>query len=290
MKALAIKLWMDEQLTYSTRHRHAGVPDPTADFLFGDRTGYCVHFAHAAVYLWRTLGIPARIGVGYAVNAESREGSSVMVKSGDAHAWPELYLEGAGWVILDIAPKKNIDPPPRPIDKELQRKLAELARKPEEPKPKNVEPRPLPVAPKRVIPWRKLVLGLLVATLVVLYGIKFWRLVAPRFANRASLPRVGYRAALDLLGELGVTRSDGETREAFGRRLGAEFPTFERLTHLHVVDQFDSPHRPDDARPERDRTVWLEGLARLRDERRPRLVGYRAWLRRLNPTSFLASK
>ncbi len=57
-EAVAIKLWLDAHATYSTAHRHAGVPDPTADFLFGDRIGYCVHFAHSAVFLWRALGIP----------------------------------------------------------------------------------------------------------------------------------------------------------------------------------------------------------------------------------------
>ncbi|MBM4359014.1 MAG: hypothetical protein FJ096_12995 [Deltaproteobacteria bacterium] len=290
MKALAIKLWMDEHLTYSTRHRHAGVPDPTADFLFGDRTGYCVHFAHAAVYLWRTLGIPARVGVGYAVNAESREGSALMVKSGDAHAWPELYLEGAGWVVLDIAPKKNIDPPPRPVDKELQRKLAELARKPDESRPKGAEPRPLEVTSKLKIPWRRVLLALLVSALVVLYGLKLWRLVVPRFARPAALPRVGYRAALDRLAEVGVVRADGETREAFSRRIACEFPSFETLTSLHIADQFADPSRPDATRRERERTAWLEGLARLGEERRPRFVGYRGALRRINPASFLASK
>ena len=39
----------------------------TAAFLFGNFTGYCVHSAHASVYLWRSLGLPARIGTGYLV-------------------------------------------------------------------------------------------------------------------------------------------------------------------------------------------------------------------------------
>src|SRR5262249_19192455 len=60
-QAVSVKLALDELGKYSMQHRHAGVPDPTADFLFGDHIGYCVHFAHAAVYLWRTLGIPARV-------------------------------------------------------------------------------------------------------------------------------------------------------------------------------------------------------------------------------------
>ena len=73
------------------------MPDPTADFLFGDRTGYCVHFAHAAVLLWRALGIPARVGTGYRTEEDDRHGSStILIRASDAHAWPELYLDGIG--------------------------------------------------------------------------------------------------------------------------------------------------------------------------------------------------
>ena len=50
------------------------------------------------------------------------------VTSHDLHAWPELYLEGVGWVILDISAKKNLDPPAKPVDKDLQRKIGEMAR------------------------------------------------------------------------------------------------------------------------------------------------------------------
>ena len=141
--AAAVKLQLDEAFSYSTKHRHAGVPDPTADFLFGDRIGYCVHFAHAAVYLWRALEIPARVGAGYHVEEDARQGgSSILVRSRDAHAWPELYLEGYGWVVLDIAPKQNLDPPAPPVDSELQRMLGEMARSlPADPEDTSGEPR-----------------------------------------------------------------------------------------------------------------------------------------------------
>ena len=288
-QALSVKLWMDKNLTYSTRHRHADVADPAADFLFGDRIGYCVHFAHVAVYLWRSLGLPARIGMGYAVNAESREGSALMVKSGDGHAWPELYLEGAGWVVLDIAPQKNIDLPARPVDKELQRKLADMARKVPEEKPKD-GPRVSNLTPKLVLPWRKLLLVLVSSTLAALYAIKAWRRLLPRFARAASLPRVGYRAALDMLSELERTRREGETREAFGRRVSREFPTFARVTDLHIEHYFGDPSRFHAERLAGAAVEWRRSLAALRDECRTMRHGPRAWLGRVNPASFLASK
>ena len=74
-EAMSVVLWLGREGTYSLRSGHAHAEDPTADFLFGDRTGYCVHFAHAAVYLMRSLGVPARVGAGYAVEEAARHGA-----------------------------------------------------------------------------------------------------------------------------------------------------------------------------------------------------------------------
>src|SRR5690606_26724776 len=62
-------------------------------FLFGDLTGYCVHFAHAAVFLMRAVGVPARVGTGYALPEANRQGgSALLLRNSDQHAWPEVYL------------------------------------------------------------------------------------------------------------------------------------------------------------------------------------------------------
>ena len=49
--ALAVKLYLDENFKYSRKQTHAGVGDPTADFMFGNRIGFCVHVALASVGL-----------------------------------------------------------------------------------------------------------------------------------------------------------------------------------------------------------------------------------------------
>lgn len=94
-QAYAITQYLGVHGTYSLRSRHAGAEDPTADFLFGDLTGYCVHFAHAAVFLMRAAGIPARVGTGYAVAEANRQGgSALLLRNSDQHAWPEIYVGG----------------------------------------------------------------------------------------------------------------------------------------------------------------------------------------------------
>jgi hypothetical protein len=288
MRALAIKLWMDRELIYSTAERHAGVPDPAADFLFGNRTGYCVHFAHAAVYMWRSLGIPARVGVGYHITEDERRGSTIVIRGGDAHAWPELYIDGVGWVILDIAAEQNIDPPGEPMDDDLAELLGEMARgeKDEEGElgEEQVEPRNF---------GRDVALGSLLMLgvgLVLLYAAKIWRRIIPGFARPSQLPRVGYRAALDRLTDAGMTRAYGETREAFARRVQARAPGLAGLTAMHVAAKLGDPSVPMSQRPEFDPKVWDKGISTIRGELPLSTPLWRRVLGLLDPTTVLRSR
>ena len=63
-RAYAIKRYLEKSGFYTLRSKHSSSKDPTASFLFGSLRGYCVHFAHAAVYLIRTQGIAARVALG----------------------------------------------------------------------------------------------------------------------------------------------------------------------------------------------------------------------------------
>jgi transglutaminase-like putative cysteine protease len=82
-----------------------------ADFLL-EKRGYCVQFAGAMTAMARTLGIPARIGVGFAAGTPTGD-NSYEVRINQAHAWPELYFEGAGWVRFEPTPGGPAgDPPP----------------------------------------------------------------------------------------------------------------------------------------------------------------------------------
>jgi len=83
-----------------------GVPegsDPLTHFLLEDRVGYCEQFAGAMAVMARQADIPSRVAVGYTAGELQGDGRwSVSV--GDAHAWPELYFEGAGWVRFEPTP------------------------------------------------------------------------------------------------------------------------------------------------------------------------------------------
>jgi hypothetical protein len=73
------------------------------DFLYHERAGYCQQFAFAMAALARLVGIPARIAVGY--TAGTSMGKGVWnVTTADAHAWPELYFRGMGWLRFEPTP------------------------------------------------------------------------------------------------------------------------------------------------------------------------------------------
>ena len=236
-QAFAITGWLGREGIYSLKNGHSSAEDPTASFLFGDRTGYCVHFSHAATYLMRSLGVPARVATGYAVSESARQGGSSLLLSGAAsHAWPEVYIDGFGWVVLDVYPERALDPPEQPMDADLQRLLGELAR--------GASPIPLSATdlPKLKELARRMTLtagtwflALLACALVLLYSVKLWRRLAPRWAGAATLPRLLYRAELDRIGELQVRRETGESRESFARRIRDRLPAFTSLTRAHVA-------------------------------------------------------
>lgn len=245
-RAVAIASWLSRHGIYSLRHGHAQAADPTADFLFGDRTGYCIHFAHAGAYLMRELGLPTRVATGYAVNEEARQGGSALLLSGaDSHAWPEVYYEGVGWVIMDIFPQRSLDKPPPPPDPELQRLMGELLRGQ---KPLLAEGAPrLPDLKKTAaafLAWLRYgTLALVLSVLVLLYAVKGWRLWSPAFYAAEDQPRVRYRAALDRLAELGFRREFGETREAFAKRVAHLTPAFTQLSSSHLAARFGEKRR-----------------------------------------------
>jgi len=73
------------------------------DFLYDSHTGYCQQFAFAMAGLARLVGIPSRIAVGYTAGTKKGKGPW-KVTTADAHAWPELYFNGMGWLRFEPTP------------------------------------------------------------------------------------------------------------------------------------------------------------------------------------------
>ncbi len=72
-------------------------------FLTTHRRGYCQQFAWALAVLARLVGIPSRVVVGYTGGSTTGHGIW-QVTTTDAHAWPQLYFPGQGWLRFEPTP------------------------------------------------------------------------------------------------------------------------------------------------------------------------------------------
>jgi transglutaminase-like putative cysteine protease len=85
-----------KRFRYDTR-----VPDNTPTNamlnLLSSKVGFCQTFASTMTMMARSLGIPARVAVGFTEGAVDGKGTYT-VTSHDLHAWPELYFDKLGWV------------------------------------------------------------------------------------------------------------------------------------------------------------------------------------------------
>lgn len=117
-QALALQMYLRDasRFRYNTEVAPAQTDDAVYDFLV-DRNGYCVQFATAMAVMARTLGIPARLGVGFLPGRPNPEVQSEFVVTGrQSHAWPELYFDSAGWVRFEPTPAVQTGAPPRYAD------------------------------------------------------------------------------------------------------------------------------------------------------------------------------
>ncbi|MGX6740733.1 DUF3488 and transglutaminase-like domain-containing protein [Streptomyces peucetius] len=99
---------VDGGFTYNTDVRSGTGVTAISRFL-KQKEGFCVHFSFSMAAMARTLGIPARVAVGFQPGATQSDGT-VSVGLRDAHAWPELYFEGVGWTRFEPTPSRGFRP------------------------------------------------------------------------------------------------------------------------------------------------------------------------------------
>lgn len=108
-----IQQYFMENLTYSTTPGRTPLnEDIVESFLFDSRTGYCQHYASAAVLMYRLFGIPCRYVAGYVVQPDDfvlrQDGRwEASVPDTSAHAWAEVFDENIGWTPMDLTPDRS---------------------------------------------------------------------------------------------------------------------------------------------------------------------------------------
>ena len=73
-------------------------------FLFRSKIGYCEQFAGAFAAMARSIGLPARVAVGFTPGSYDPALDVFHVTTKEAHAWPEVYFNDLGWVAFEPTP------------------------------------------------------------------------------------------------------------------------------------------------------------------------------------------
>jgi transglutaminase-like putative cysteine protease len=156
-RALAIETYL-RQYEYTLDVPTPGGSQDIADFfLFELQKGYCDYYATSMVVLARAAGLPARMVVGYVSGTYDPMEARYVVTQADAHAWPEIYFPGYGWV--EFEPTGGRPP---------------IRRSPEQSTASQPETRPAPLVPlaaepeKRMAPVLYLLLG--AVGVIVVFG------------------------------------------------------------------------------------------------------------------------
>ena len=81
-------------------------------FLTESKTGVCYEYATAMVLLCRSIGLPARYVQGYNLNEMYKttfrdKECNYLIKVRDAHAFPEVYISGYGWLSFEPTVPSN---------------------------------------------------------------------------------------------------------------------------------------------------------------------------------------
>jgi transglutaminase-like putative cysteine protease len=108
-KVAAITSWLRQNIEYS---RVIEAPpldvEPLDWFLFDSRIGFCNYYASAEAIMLRSLGIPARLGAGYARGTYEPADGIYNVNAVDSHSWPEVFFPGFGWVEFEPTVSQSI--------------------------------------------------------------------------------------------------------------------------------------------------------------------------------------
>lgn len=316
--AIQNRLRNTQEFQYTTAPANVvGAAGASADYLttFLTRTkeGYCQQYATAFAILARQLGVPSRVVVGF-LPGESVPASpgEYLIRGTDAHAWPEVFFEGWGWIPFEPTPRSSdnrfasapaytqpgaargntgsefgaatgntfgegIDP--RNNRPEFSAAVRELLRS-QQPGSGTAT-----TGPRRDAPWKetftRLAIALMIAALLFLVAvpsIKEWR-IRRRYArarNARDLTAAAFEEFLVVAAELATPKRAAESGRAYALRIaGTRNLPRDRMARLASLYEAAEFGRSD---PMSDHAREAKSLAR---EIRARLWNAAPWWNRL---------
>ncbi|MBA3289402.1 MAG: transglutaminase domain-containing protein, partial [Acidimicrobiia bacterium] len=101
----ALQDWFRTEFDYSLEVQQ-GHGNSAIEAFLRQRVGYCEQFAGTFAAMARSLGIPARVAVGFTPGL-IQTGGTRDVLGKNAHAWPEVWFDGVGWVPFEPTPGRG---------------------------------------------------------------------------------------------------------------------------------------------------------------------------------------
>jgi transglutaminase-like putative cysteine protease len=121
-------------------------------FLFQTKAGYCEQFSGAMAVLVRSLGIPARVAVGFLPGDYDAPSGTYNVRTRHAHAWTEVYFDRIGWVPFEPTPRDIAVPAAYATTVAVPAPAEVPAPEPVVPPPAAAESQPQPASPPTTQP------------------------------------------------------------------------------------------------------------------------------------------
>ncbi len=100
----ALQDWFRDNFVYDLDVRYSGGTKGMKEFITA-RRGFCEQFASTFAAFARSLGIPARVAVGFTPGVI--ENGEYVVRARNAHAWPEVWFDRIGWVSFEPTPGRG---------------------------------------------------------------------------------------------------------------------------------------------------------------------------------------
>jgi transglutaminase-like putative cysteine protease len=78
--------------------------DPVEYFIFTQKSGFCLYYASAMATMLRSVGVPARLAIGYLPGDPGEVPGQYLLRDKHYHAWPQIYFSSYGWVDFEATP------------------------------------------------------------------------------------------------------------------------------------------------------------------------------------------
>ena len=199
-------------------------------FILKERKGYCTFFASAFVLLARSEGLPARYVQGYSASTKGLK--SMYITSDMAHAWAEVYFDGAGWIAFDATPGYDGGSYWKNSSKTFEIPVFGDY----DPKDKPEATNPLPELPEIeeeesiTLKWYMIAVPVVSGIAVIILFYILFRISAILRFKKLDYDKqfvIICRQIFAILKLLGMAIEDGETIQEYKRRLSKEYPEFE---------------------------------------------------------------